>query len=233
MSRRSSLPGPKNLVVVVYPQTLSTIYPSSPAISLVRCVLATSAFPAPPRQIVEARYTLSANKGERVGKTIDYRGCDLLYSLSPYSPDPNPTEEALSKVKRFLRIITAWTKEALAEYIGKALDVVGCLGCKRLLYSPRLRWAGATTVRDAVMCEGRTRLPKNPGLECPGRVGYRGKAQFLCQETVLDRWGQVQPIYLYLRTILSRPPSSRGPQGVRHRFRENRRRASRRSIPPR
>ena len=45
--------------------------------------------------------------------------------MPPYSPDLNPTEWAFSKVKRSLRVIGAWTKEALVEAIGKALDVVG------------------------------------------------------------------------------------------------------------
>ncbi len=67
---------------------------------------------------------LSAHKGQRVRELIEERGCELLY-LPPYSPDLNPIEEAFSKVKRLLRVVGARTKEALAEAIGKALDVVG------------------------------------------------------------------------------------------------------------
>lgn len=42
-----------------------------------------------------------------------------------------------------------------------------CLGHKRLLHSPRLRRARATTIRDTVMCEGSVRPPKNPGVKRP------------------------------------------------------------------
>ena len=67
---------------------------------------------------------LSTHKGQRVSKLIEDRRCQLLY-LPPYSPDLNPIEEAFSKVKRFLRVVGARTKEALVEAIGKALDMVG------------------------------------------------------------------------------------------------------------
>jgi transposase len=52
-------------------------------------------------------------KGTRRGA----RGCELLY-LPPYSPDLNPIEEALSKVKHILRKVGARTKEALIEAMG-------------------------------------------------------------------------------------------------------------------
>ena len=59
---------------------------------------------------------------------IEDRGCELLY-LPPCSPDLNPIEEALSKIKRLLRALGARTKEALKEAlvedIGKAPDAVG------------------------------------------------------------------------------------------------------------
>ena len=66
---------------------------------------------------------LSAHKGQRARKLIEDRGCELLF-LPPYSPDLNPIEEAFSKVKRFLRVTGARTREALVEAIGKALDTV-------------------------------------------------------------------------------------------------------------
>ena len=106
---------------------------------------------------------LSAHKGERVRKLIEERGCELLY-LPPYSPDLNPIEEAFSKVKRLLRVVGARTKEALVEAISKALDAVGASDARGFHHSLWLRWAGATTVKDAVMCEGRARPPKNPGV---------------------------------------------------------------------
>jgi transposase len=44
--------------------------------------------------------------------------------LPLYSPDLNPIEEALSKVKHILRKICARTKEALIEAMGRALAAV-------------------------------------------------------------------------------------------------------------
>jgi transposase len=45
--------------------------------------------------------------------------------LPSYSPDLNPIEEALSKIKHILRKIGARTKEALIEAMGQALEAVG------------------------------------------------------------------------------------------------------------
>jgi len=72
---------------------------------------------------------LAAHKGERIRKLIEDRGCQLLY-LPPYSPDLNPIEEAFSKIKQLLRVIGAWTKEALVEAIGKGLDMVSVQDAK-------------------------------------------------------------------------------------------------------
>jgi putative transposase len=47
---------------------------------------------------------LGAHRPRRVRELIEQRGCELLY-LPPYSPDLNPIEEALSKVKHILRKI--------------------------------------------------------------------------------------------------------------------------------
>ncbi len=65
----------------------------------------------------------TAHKGQRVRDLIEGKGCELLY-LPPYSPDFDPIEEAFSKIKGFLRRISARTKEALVEAIGKALGAV-------------------------------------------------------------------------------------------------------------
>lgn len=66
---------------------------------------------------------LSAHKGERVRELIEERGCQLLF-LPPYSPDFNPIEEALSKIKGILRKIQARTHEALIEALGVAISAV-------------------------------------------------------------------------------------------------------------
>src|SRR5918997_986616 len=75
-----------------------------------------------PGQIV-VMDNLSSHKGERVRELIEERGCKLLY-LPPYSPDLNPIEEALSKIKHILRKIAVRTKETLIEAIGRALAAV-------------------------------------------------------------------------------------------------------------
>ena len=66
---------------------------------------------------------LGAHRLKRIRKLIEARGCELLY-LPSYSPDLNPIEEALSKIKHILRKIEARTKELLIEAIGYALAAV-------------------------------------------------------------------------------------------------------------
>ena len=66
---------------------------------------------------------LGAHRPRKVRELIEARGCELIY-LPPYSPDLNPIEEALSKVKHILRKIGARTKEALIEAMGRALGAV-------------------------------------------------------------------------------------------------------------
>src|SRR5687768_9983027 len=66
---------------------------------------------------------LGAHRPKRVRELIEARGCELIY-LPPYSPDLNPIEEALSKIKHLLRKIGARTKEALIEAMGRALAAV-------------------------------------------------------------------------------------------------------------
>ena len=66
---------------------------------------------------------LGAHRPKRIRELIEERGCELIY-LPPYSPDFNPIEEALSKIKHCLRKIGARTKEALIEAMGRALAAV-------------------------------------------------------------------------------------------------------------
>lgn len=66
---------------------------------------------------------LGAHRPKRVRELIEERGCELLY-LPSYSPDLNPIEEALSKIKHILRKIAARTKETLIGAIGRALAAV-------------------------------------------------------------------------------------------------------------
>jgi transposase len=73
-----------------------------------------------PGQIV-VMDNLSSHKGGRVKGIIEGRGCELLY-LPPYSPDFNPIEQALSKVKGILRRAEARTRESLIGAMGLALS---------------------------------------------------------------------------------------------------------------
>ena len=66
---------------------------------------------------------LGAHRPRRIRELIEERGCELLY-LPSYSPDLNPIEEALSKIKHILRKIAARTRETLIEAIGRALAAV-------------------------------------------------------------------------------------------------------------
>jgi transposase len=66
---------------------------------------------------------LGAHLPKRIGELIEERGCKLIY-LPSYSPDLNPIEEALSKIKHILRKIGARTKELLIEAMGCALAAV-------------------------------------------------------------------------------------------------------------
>jgi transposase len=62
---------------------------------------------------------LGAHRPKRVRELIEERGCELVYS-----PDLNPKEKALSKIKHILRKIRARTKDALMEAMGRALGAV-------------------------------------------------------------------------------------------------------------
>jgi transposase len=75
-----------------------------------------------PGQIV-VMDNLSAHKGARIRDLVEERDCELLY-LPAYSPDLNPIEEALSKIKSILRKVGARSREALVEAMGKALDAI-------------------------------------------------------------------------------------------------------------
>jgi transposase len=66
---------------------------------------------------------LGAHRPKKIRELIEGRGCQLFY-LPSYSPDLNPIEEALSKIKYILRETCARTKEALIEAIARALAAV-------------------------------------------------------------------------------------------------------------
>ena len=85
-----------------------------------------------PRQIVVLD-NHRIHKGDRVAELLAARGCSLLF-LPPYSPDLNPTEEALSKIKTFVKACQARARDALDQAIAAALktislqDILGWFG---------------------------------------------------------------------------------------------------------
>jgi transposase len=73
------------------------------------------------------------HKGDRVAELLAAHGCSLLF-LPPYSPDLNPIEEALSKIKTFVKALQARTRGTLDQAIAAALktislqDILGWFG---------------------------------------------------------------------------------------------------------
>jgi transposase len=66
---------------------------------------------------------LSVHKGEAIRAAVEAAGGRLLF-LPAYSPDLNPIEQALAKVKALLRRLQARTFDALVTAIGQAIDAV-------------------------------------------------------------------------------------------------------------
>jgi transposase len=66
---------------------------------------------------------LGAHRSAAARAAVEAKGARLLF-LPPYSPDLNPIERCWSKLKTFLRVVKARTREALEEAIGHALATV-------------------------------------------------------------------------------------------------------------
>ena len=66
---------------------------------------------------------LSPHKAPPVRQLIESRGARMLL-LPPYSPDVNPIEQAISKVKTVLRKLARRTADGLYDGIGEALASV-------------------------------------------------------------------------------------------------------------
>ena len=64
---------------------------------------------------------LSSHKGPAVRRMIEAAGARLLY-LPPYSPDFNPIEKALAKLKALLRKLEERTVDGLWKAIGELID---------------------------------------------------------------------------------------------------------------
>jgi transposase len=69
---------------------------------------------------------LSSHKAAGVAALIEAAGCRVEYPeyLPPYSPDLNPVENAISKIKARLRKIAARTVEALGQAIQEAMALI-------------------------------------------------------------------------------------------------------------
>lgn len=63
---------------------------------------------------------LSSHKAAGVREAIESAGCRLLY-LPPYSPDYNPIENAIFKIKSHLKTLAARTVETLGHAIQEAV----------------------------------------------------------------------------------------------------------------
>lgn len=66
---------------------------------------------------------LAAHKSPAVARAIEAAGARRLL-LPPYSPDLNPIENAISKVKGVLRTLARRTVDGLLAGIGEALDTI-------------------------------------------------------------------------------------------------------------
>jgi transposase len=66
---------------------------------------------------------LSSHQSPAIQAAIEGAGCRLLF-LPAYSPDYAPIEQALSKIKAYLRERAARTQEALDQAIADALEAV-------------------------------------------------------------------------------------------------------------
>ena len=66
---------------------------------------------------------LPAHKSAKVDALIESIGARVL-RLPPYSPDFNPIEMAISKIKSILRKLARRTVDALVNAIGEAIDAI-------------------------------------------------------------------------------------------------------------
>ena len=66
---------------------------------------------------------LGAHKGERVRELVEARGARVLF-LPAYSPDLNPIEEAIAKLKSIFKGIGVLTHEAVSRAISEVLDAI-------------------------------------------------------------------------------------------------------------
>lgn len=66
---------------------------------------------------------LSAHKVKGISELIEAAGASIIY-LSPYSPDLNPIESCWSKLKEYLRSVSARTRETLELALVQGFDLI-------------------------------------------------------------------------------------------------------------
>ena len=77
--------------------------------------------PELPQDAIVIMDNLSSHKGPRIREMIEAAGATLLY-LPPYSPDFNPIENALTKLKSNLRKAAERTVNGLWDAVGRIVD---------------------------------------------------------------------------------------------------------------
>lgn len=75
---------------------------------------------------------LSSHKAARVRHLIEARGAELRF-LPPYSPDLNPIEQAIAKLKAHLRSAAERTIDTLWTRIGQIIDTFTPTECANYL----------------------------------------------------------------------------------------------------
>ena len=75
---------------------------------------------------------LASHKVAGVREAIEARGAELTF-LPAYSPDQNPIEQAIAKLKSGLRKIAPRTHESLWRSIGRTLDSFTADQCRNFL----------------------------------------------------------------------------------------------------
>ena len=83
-------------------------------------------------EAAEVVYSTRREQDCRVNEAIVADGASLL-CLPAYSPDFNPIEQFLAKLKALLRKAAARTKEALWQTAGQLLELVPSAECRNYL----------------------------------------------------------------------------------------------------
>ena len=85
-----------------------------------------------PGDVVVVTDNLGSHEVAGVREAAEAAGATLLY-LPPYSPDPNPVEQAVAKLKALLRAEAARTVEALWAAAGRPIACFSPAECVRYL----------------------------------------------------------------------------------------------------